>query len=354
MARRFRKHYKRRGFKSRWRRGWRPRFVRRTQRRRKWRRLRRRVQVRALTEVQPRFRRKCTIRGVFVPLIIGWSSANHQMELDAEHFNPARRYMPNAAGDKIQFGGWALGSFTLAGLYREHQQYRNRWSFSNCGFDLASYKGTTLYLEQHHKHDYIVFIDPEYRSLNEFAKQATFHPLELITHPQTILVKSRERAGPRRARKVWVPRPSWWDSGWEFAKTIANKGIFCWFVMFVDLDYPWVLARLDTGNINDQPATSNDFFSWWRLGNAGWKTTFDAYVRSTVEQAHDSKIAQTNEQSIDEWEKVMAGPMVLKFKDINQHQFAEQVLWFYKSTWYWGGRNLTLKKVCDPNADVGQ
>nr|ATY37433.1 ORF1 [Anelloviridae sp.] len=345
MAKRFTsRRRKGRGWRSRWRRGWRPRFVSRSHRRRKWRRRRRRVQVRPLTEVQPRFRRKCIIRGLYSPLVMGWSGAHVGAEKEPQHFNPVRRYMPSSNGQKVQFGGWALGSFTLAGLYREHQWYRNRWSFSNCGFDLASYHGTTLYLEQHHLYDYLVFIDPEYRSIAEFAKQATFHPIELITHPQSILVKSRARAGPRRARKVFIPRPSWWDSGWEFAKDIANKGIFCWFVMFVDLDYPWILARLDTGDINAQPSTSNEFINWWRLGDQGWKKEFDDYVRETTTQGHDSKIGETNERTDEQWAKMMAGPMVLKFRNINEHTFAEQVLWFYKSVWRWGWKKPNTEK----------
>lgn len=241
---------------------------------------------------------------------------------------------------KVQFGAWTTGHFSLTNLYSEHMQFRNRWSASNCGFDLARYLGTMFYLEQHAELDYIVFIDPEYETTASFLRQATFHPIAMITHPQTVLIKSRKRAGPRRARKIWIPRPAWWDSGWTFTKEIAQKGMFIYFFMFIDLDHPWIDSHLDV-EINS--GADNDGVIWWK--KMDWKTEWDKYVEKTVKTDDVDKVDSV---------KACYGPLMLRERDLQEYKNNEQVTAFYKSYWMWGGRNLTIKKVCDPTKDPQQ
>nr|ATY37438.1 ORF1 [Anelloviridae sp.] len=264
------------------------------------------------------------------------------MMKNRNEFNPVQRYFADPTGT-LQMGGWAIGNFSLYNMYTEHQAYRNRWSYSNCGFDLARYSGTTLYFEQHFDIDYMVFIDPEYETIKAFAHQATFHPLSLITHPQTIMVKSRARAGPRRARKVWVPRPSWWDSGWDFSKNIANKGIFSYFICMVDLDWP-MMQKIG----RSESDMDNQNVSWWKDKNLGWKAKFDKYVTDCVSTPYKDKNHTMTQDDLDVcgW-----GPFFLRpgTSYLNQNR---QLLMFYKSVWHWGGRNMLLKKVCDPSKDL--
>lgn len=273
-------------------------------------------------------------------LIMGRYNGQTHNDSKPAGFNPTRRFMMYQQADKkykVQFGAWACGSFSLEKLYLEHLQFRNRWSATNCGFDLTKYKGTMLYFEQHMLYDYLVFIDPEYETTEAFLKEATFHPIALITHPQTIVVKSKNRAGPRRARKYWVQRPSWWDSGWEFATNIAEKGMFIYFIMFIDLSYPWVDPYIDELK---QSARAEE---WWNDPNQKWKTDFDTHVRDSV-----------NTQDLDtkQHEQENLGPLILKVQDQHSSQFIEQVTVFYKSHWYWGGRNLSIKKICDPKQPI--
>lgn len=231
-------------------------------------------------------------------------------------------------------GTWGIGMTTLKILYQEHQQYRNRWSSTNCGFDLVKYKGTTVYLDQHATVDYLAFFDTEFVSLQAFTHQATLHPLSLITHPQAILVKSRQRAGPRRARKVWLPRPAWWDNGWRESKEACNSGMFAWYVTAVDLDNPW----LDYFINDDQDWTKH---MWWK--DTKWKEEYDKYVRE------QSQAPTTFKNPPD---SVGIGPFMLRQRNIRVDKTNLQLTWFYKSVWYWGGNNITLSKICDPCLDI--
>nr|ATX61881.1 putative ORF1 [Torque teno calomys tener virus] len=321
---------------SRWRkRRWRR--PRRTYRRRPFSRgkrtrrpRRRHLRVRALYEVQPRFQRKCTIRGVFCPLILGNELANANTYQSVWHgFNPVRRFgIWGNNNSNVQLGGWVVGHFSLQMLYYEHKDWKNRWSNTNCGWDLVQYYGTTLFLEQHKDQDYIVFLDPEYQSTEEFLKTTSIHPLLMITHPNTILIKSRERAGPRRARKVFLPRPSWWDSGWSFSTDICKKGIFLFYVCFIDLDWPWL-----DNYIEDH---KKEKAKWWKDNK--WKEEFDKYVK-------DNFMMPT--QDTDIHETLNMGPFWPRPVDVNNSKNL-QLVFFYKSYWRWGGNNLTVKAVCDP------
>lgn len=277
-----------------------------------------------------------------MPLALGQQEKVTTTPNDTRHaWDPVQRFYAAQNGD-IQLGGWALGNFSLEGLYKEHLAFRNRWSFSNCGFDLASYKGTWLYFEQHRHMDYLVMIDSEYESLKEFVTQTTFHPLALITHPHVIVIKSRDRVGPRRARKVWVPRPAWWDSGWTFTKDIARKGMFAYFIMFIELDYPLMVKYVESENYLDQEEVS-----WWKSANQKWKEDWDSYILSTLSETEPASKADLVRPDKSKVIHINQGPLMPRYNAI----FVGtnwQLLMFYKSIWRWGGRNLTMKKICDP------
>lgn len=236
-------------------------------------------------------------------------------------------------------GTWSLGMVSLKILYDEHKVFRNRWSSSNCGFDLVEYRGTTVYLEQHSTIDYIAFFDEEYTSITSFSQQASLHPLILITHPKTIIIKSRARAGPRRARKVFLPRPSWWDSGWSISKEVATKGLFVWYISAINLEHPWL------DNFFSDDNQFKDHF-WWKSTGMEWKTKYDEYVKLAVNSIN----AEGGKRTINDW--VSKGPMMLYPTDLTNDRLNYQFTWFYKSYWVFGGNNISLKSACDPTKDI--
>nr|AHN14897.1 ORF1 [Rodent Torque teno virus 1] len=331
--------WRRRTYYRKPRRTYRRRTSRRTRRTRRWRRSRKQHKVRVLTEVQPRFSRRCVIRGIACPLMIGQpdqtgtdptNNANWELRQGA-------MYGYKSDGSELWMGTWSVGMVSLTMLYGEHKNFRNRWSNSNCGFDMVEYRGTTVYLEQHSTVDYIAFFDEEYRTIESFAQQATLHPFIMLTHPKTILIKSRQRAGPRRARKVFVPRPSWWDSGWKFSKDVCNKGVFVWYIAAVDLEHLWCDCY-----ITDRTAWAEA--KWWK--DMKWKEDFDTYVRTAVQTIG-------TDWNKDNYKKTIAhGPTMISIKDFQTDKNNWQITWFYKSYWRFGGNNLTLRKICNPSMDV--
>lgn len=272
-------------------------------------------------------------------LISGQINTNTHWGSKWYEFNPARKFTDWQGTNsqwKLQYGGWACHSLTLVNLYDEHTKFRNRWSASNCGFDLARYLGTTVYLQQHKTMDYIVYIDEEYSSTMDFLRQGSMHPMIMLTHPKTILIKSRERAGPRRTRKVWVPRPSWWENGWVFTTIMCKKGMFIFYAAFVDLDHPWVEPYIGSDGGTDENSAK-----WWN--KTDWKDKWD-----TNQKIEFNATNQPDVQSLtDDLKAINRGPFMLRALDVNK-QSIEQVTFFYKSKWRWGGNNITLKTICDP------
>lgn len=304
-----------------------------------------------LTEVDPTFTVKCTIRGVTPLMVIGrqkskTESATESYDKNFMNFCPECRFFvgntttwwwPFNAQTTILTGGWSVGNMSLNQLYLEHKWFKNRWSRSNCGFDLVKYRGCTLYLPQHAFIDYIFFVDSEYKSLDKFLQEMDLHPLQLITHPSAILVKSRERAGPRRTRKVYVPRPSWWSSGWSSMAAMATEGLFCWFAIAIDLDNPWI-GKYQRPN-NDTNG------GWWTSDR--WYTKWKEYLTNKNDQEDATR--RTEMFTDADHMAIRAGPFMLRNWKIEHEDYIyPQLTMFYKAYFTWGGRNLSFKTVCDP------
>lgn len=237
-----------------------------------------------------------------------------------------------------------MGTFSLASLYAEHLMYRNRWSQSNCGFDLATYKGTKLYFTPHATYDYIVYVDQEYRSFEIWQKQC-MHPGVLITHPKARIIRSIKNGGTRRKLpKMFIPPPSTMNTGWQWMNLIATEGLFAWFTCWLDLEAPWI------GNVSD-PNTVR----WWETGK---KDSPPDWVKNAVEmqgkditQAIAAFYQNLSQAGNNKFFNMGYGPFILKgiYNQAADHRVDyPQMLWFYKSYWQWGGSTTTIKNVCDP------
>lgn len=250
----------------------------------------------------------------------------------------------------LVLGSYSMGTFSLQSLYAEHLMMRNRWSQSNCGFDLATYRGTKLYFMPHPEYDYIVFIDAEYRDFKTWAKQC-MHPAVLITHPQTRIIRSLKNAGPRRKLpKMFVPPPSTMNTGWQWMQEIATAGMFAWFMCWIDFTAPWI------GNVED-PNT----VKWWSTGSAVSKPDWfknaiemqgknmDEAMKAFFDISNNRKVSNGNK-----FDMIGYGPFIFKGVyargDPGRIDYP-QVCWFYKSYWQWGGSTTGLKDVCDPKTE---
>lgn len=301
----------------------------------------------------PRYWKRCTIRGWWPVLVTGHTFASKPNDTnDVKKYASFKPWFPFGtvisngwfySDQRLCLGGYSTGTFSLSSLYAEHLTYRNRWSQSNCGYDLACYKGTKLYMLPHQTYDYIVYVDQEYKSFTEWLKQC-MHPGVLITHPKARVVRSIKNAGPRRKMpKMFIPPPTTMNTGWQWMNNIATEGLFAWFVTWLDLDAPWI------GNVDD-PST----VKWWSTGD---KNSAPDWVKHSTEmQGKDISAAlnafySNNSNVNNQWENLGYGPFILKgiYNTAQEHRVDyPQITFFYKSYWQWGGSTTTFKTVCDP------
>lgn len=363
--------YRRPRYRAWRRRPGRRRPYRRRAHRRLGRRRRRRPyrKVSILTEIEPKNQRKCVIRG-WLPVLINGIGTLTGLNIDIKRaedqtkllaaFKPQFQFQQvTATGwenwhskvDHLALGGWSLGVMSLEAFYQEHTDKRNRWSTSNCGFDLVKYLGTKLYFVPCPYQDYIVYIDEEYHSTEEMMKQC-LHPAVVITHPKSRLIRSIKNGGPRRKLPhMWVPRASNMSSSWHRSKEIANWGLFAYYCAFVDLGCPCI-AQVNDPNIQ----------TWWKNRSNNnpdpdWYTYWMQFQKLSGQAGLEKLGGPPTETDRKKFEGLADGPFLQKspneYCSWNKDgapgaRVYSQVVWFYKSFWRWGGTVLTLKQVCNP------
>nr|QIJ55535.1 ORF1 [Lepus torque teno virus 2]QIJ55550.1 ORF1 [Lepus torque teno virus 2] len=362
--RRFRRRWGRRGAYRR-RRWHRRRYARRRARRgRRWRRRKGGRRVRFLFEYMPRFWRRCTIRGWWPVLATGYrppSNTDNDAAKKMKSLKPWTCFgMAHTRGwfygdNLVNFGGYAVGTFSLSSLYQEHLMFRNRWSASNCGFDLASYRGTKIYLWPHPQLDYIVYFDPEYRDFDKWLEQC-MHPAVMVTHPQTKIIRAIANAGPRRKlQKIFIPPPSTMNSGWSWMKDLATQGLFAWYVSWIDFHNPWFAHVEDPndikwwskGQVNQPPSWQKD---WLDLQ----KMPVGDQVLATYGVNNFTTAPQADWYKNNRFIHLGYGPFIYKNKPNPSVDWGyPQITFFYKSYWQFGGSTTTLKTICDPETVIG-
>nr|BBE36929.1 hypothetical protein [Paguma larvata torque teno virus] len=230
---RYRYRTRRRGF---WRRRWYRRNYRRRPRTRVYRR-RRRVRKRRrrlvpyrrkvkTTFYNPATVVKCTITGWTIGLI----SAPQQME--------QRTWNTVLFGDKrgelrLVGGGVAVRVFSLRMLWWEHQLFRNWWSKSNDGFDLARYFGTKFYLLPHRDNDYIFWWDTDYNQIKR-SDYWRAHPSALLGYKNKVIVRSQMYGNNHRVKRVFIKPPATTDNEWRFQNQWMEMGLVVFGITPID------------------------------------------------------------------------------------------------------------------------
>lgn len=259
-------------------------------------------------------------------------------------------------------GGWTILQLSLEDFYKEHQVYRNLWSASNCGFDLAKYHGTWMTAYPTMMTDYIIWWDTDYGQLGEFKTLAKhIHPGILINRKNTVLVLSKFTRGFYKPKSFWIPPPSVYDNRWAQQSEWANRGLALIAISTIDLRNPWVhpgaklsgwtadydmkdwqsktTMQLSTVIAKDSPIDFKDF--WWMQNESSepklptvWATHWPAW-------GADQMMGPLTKQT---YTAVALGPFVVK----DQRQEC-QVTLTYRSRWTWGGDILTKDEtVCNP------
>nr|WBM82703.1 MAG: ORF1 [Torque teno polar bear virus 33] len=219
-----RRYGRRRVFRSRLR-GYRRRFAVRR------RRFRRKRQYKsAVTQWNPQHRVGCRIKG-WLPMIM--SIKGHFGE-KSEVFTQSS----DVPDTYIQCGGGvSWRHFTLGMFYQEHKLFRNRWSHTNVGYDLARYFGTKLRFWPHPWIDYLVYWETSFE-MPERSEMSELHPANLLLIPKRMLIRSKQHRG--RRRKLFIKPPPVHTNQWYFMKTWCNIPLFKLGIIPVNFNNPFL------------------------------------------------------------------------------------------------------------------
>nr|QYD01948.1 ORF1 [Torque teno felis virus] len=211
---------------NRWRAGYKGRrfWKTRGRKKRRHRRVRRQERRRLVTLFDPISKAKCKISGQTVGLIArGWNTVNRCYYT---------MWKEQTITKLLSGGGISLMTFSLRFLWNEHRHYRNVWSHTNDGFDLALYFGTKVYLEPHQYQDYVFFWD---RDLVE-EKQWDYmrlHPSQLLATKNCVFVRNQTTGNNHRTKKVFIKPPANITTQWKFQHQWFDIPLFQYgFILF--------------------------------------------------------------------------------------------------------------------------
>lgn len=183
-----------------------------------------------MTLWDPDSKGKCIISG-FLPALI------------ATPLNTVNRmyttvFMPTEIKSHISGGGVNLRIFSLKYLYEEHRLFRNCWSRSNDGFDLAKYNGTKFYLPPHLTQDYIFWWDTDLTRYDntDFLR---LHPAKILCGKNVIFVRNQTTGNNHRTKKVFIKPPANITSQWKFQSDWYDFPLFAWGVSLIDWKDPF-------------------------------------------------------------------------------------------------------------------
>nr|QYD01882.1 ORF1 [Torque teno felis virus] len=231
-----------------WRRRWRPRYRRRYpyRRLRKPRRYRqknrRRVRVfkrrkKLASFFDPVNIAKCTISGFDVGLISRTGDVVSRVWQTT--FTPTTTYK------LLEGGGVSLRIFDLHYLYSEHRHFKNKWTHTNDGFDLAKYLGTTVYLQPHPTMDYLFFWDTDLKRENPWDI-IRMHPGMQINSKNVIFVRNQLTARNTRTKKVKIKPPANILNTWRLQPQWVDVPLFMYGFALINWREPFY-RQLDKG-----------------------------------------------------------------------------------------------------------
>lgn len=221
----------------------------------------------------------------------------------------------------VEPGGWAVGVFYLEVLYVEHKVWRNNWSDSNSGLDLARYRGTKLTLNAHADYSYIFWWDTDYNDPTAVVNYA--HPAIMLNKQNHVIVPPSKITG-KLSKKIFIPPPSVMESDWRFSKDLTDTGLFVFATALIDIAYPFTP--------NDPALWTGDQTNEWWYHKEGDNNA----PRWLLDWGQEGKETM-------KW--VKWGPFVRKY--LPSHT-SINISCTYVSHWEFGGEVLPHETVSDP------
>lgn len=188
-------------------------------------------------------------------------------------------FKPIGIFEHISGGGVNLRIFSLSFLWNEHQFFRNVWSTTNDGYDLAQYIGTKIYLQPHPFQDYIFWWDTD---LTRYGQEdyLRLHPARLLGANHTIFVRSQKLGGNHKTKTVVIKPPANITSQWKFQADWFDFPLFAY--GFTLINWPEPFYRQQSGFIPYVEFDINDI--WYRDTSRAWvhPTTSNKFAYSPL------------------------------------------------------------------------
>lgn len=263
-----------------------------------------------------------------------------------------------------------VGELSLGSMYLDNLIYRNQWTRSNCGFDLAKYAGTRITLYPHSSIDYIFWWDTDYGNFKEFETTVRhIHPALLLNTQNVVMVLSKETRGFYRPKKLFIPPSTVFGNTWAHQSTWADRGLVMFAVSCIDIKNPWVYPGMDLRGIintdfydfnttaSPQPSFTkvlgpgvggggnswNPTWLWWNAVDTSNQNRATAWASGWPGWQNDIGPMQASQ-----YQTVALGPFVVKEPGTQC-----QLTMTYRSFWKWGGDILTTpQQVCDPKTSI--
>nr|UGV37831.1 MAG: ORF1 [TTV-like mini virus] len=206
--------YRRR--RPRQRRFWRRRFRRPFQRRfwrRKHRRVRKKLKKIKISEWQPQYIKRLTVKGYY-PLFMATSERlSNNLPCYLESIAP--EFWPGG-------GGFSIYNFSLNTLYEENSVLHNWWTTSNDNMPLIRFSGVKIILYRQETVDYLFSYNRNYPMQASMLTYTSTHPQAMLLNKHTIKVTCKQRSRSRKNYKVVrIKPPVQMQSKWYFQKDLA-------------------------------------------------------------------------------------------------------------------------------------
>nr|QYD01819.1 ORF1 [Torque teno felis virus] len=228
--------YRRRRRWYRPRRRWRRRKYpyRRIWRPRRQRKYRRRVGVfkrrkKLATFWDPINKAKCTISGLDFGLITRSGDTVQRMF--------KTEFKPTVTTKHLEGGGVSLRIFDLHYLYHQHRMFKNKWTHTNDGFDVAQYLGTTIYLQPNPVFDYLFFWDTDLLREQPYDI-IRMHPMTQLNSKNVVWVRNQLTSKNTRTKKIKIKPPATLLNTWKLQNQWVDIPLFMYGFCLVNWKEP--------------------------------------------------------------------------------------------------------------------
>nr|QLG20791.1 ORF1 [Cerdocyon thous torque teno virus 4] len=187
----------------------------------------------------PKQRKKCTIRGWTLGIT---GTQNTLASRSSDTFRTTNKFWFISG-----LGCTNILTLSLRWFYWEWIHWRNTWSTSNQGFDLARYFGTYMYFWPHYNIDYAVWWDTEYggQTLDDFRR---LQPGICLLQKQHVVVHSI-KSGRHKPKKVKLRPPATQDTNWYMQSAWCSVGLARVGITILNLKKPFIHTQMTSHNL---------------------------------------------------------------------------------------------------------